>query len=229
MYQSALAIYAAKSADEGDASGVINSNRWEESIKLATGGIEKYRGKAIVLPYGYTYSQFSDELGKRIDTIMESGRLAKGVTVARAGPAARGGGRRPLRLQGGRRDPGRQGQPAGDRRLQRGDAVPHLRHRAGERHACRAPPSSPPQAGEPDRARRAQGRRASDGGFGRRSAVSLDLYERETADRIGTHGAGAEPEAGAFDGFMRGAGLTTMRTSRAPALDRHARRGGARS
>jgi len=83
MYQAALAIYAAKSADEGDATGVINSNRWDESIKLATGGIEKYRGKAIVLPYGLTYSQFRDELGKRIDTVMESGRLAKDVDRAR--------------------------------------------------------------------------------------------------------------------------------------------------
>lgn len=80
MYQSATAIYAAKSADEGDASGVINSNRWEESIKLATGGIEKYRGKAIVLPYGFTYSQFRDNLGKRIETLMDSGQLAPEVT-----------------------------------------------------------------------------------------------------------------------------------------------------
>ncbi len=83
MYQSALAIYAAKSSDEGDASGVINTSRWDESIKLATGGVEKYRGKAIVLPYGMTYSQFRDELGKRIDTVMESGRLAKEVDRGR--------------------------------------------------------------------------------------------------------------------------------------------------
>lgn len=81
MYQAALAIYAAKSSDEGDASGVINSGRWEEAMRLATGGIEKYKGKAVVLPYGYEYSQFRDELGKRIQTISESGRLAKGVTI----------------------------------------------------------------------------------------------------------------------------------------------------
>lgn len=79
MYQASVAIYAAKAAEEGDASGVINTGRMEESIRLATGGIEKYRGRAIVLPYGYEYSQFRDELGKRIATVVESGRMAPNV------------------------------------------------------------------------------------------------------------------------------------------------------
>lgn len=81
--QASKAIYAAKSSEEGDASGVLNVNRWEESIRLATGGIEKYQGKAIVLPYGHSYSMFRDELSKRIDTVVESGRLAEGVTRAK--------------------------------------------------------------------------------------------------------------------------------------------------
>lgn len=83
VYQAALAIYAKKSSDEGDASAVINSSRWDESIKLATGGIEKYRGKAIVLPYGYEYGQFRDGLNARIDTIVEGGQLAKDLTKGR--------------------------------------------------------------------------------------------------------------------------------------------------
>lgn len=82
MYQAALAIYAAKSADEGDASAVINSSRWEDAIHLATGGIEKYKGKGTVLPYGYEYGQFVDGLRARIDTLAEQGRLPDGVTRA---------------------------------------------------------------------------------------------------------------------------------------------------
>lgn len=80
MYQSALAIYAAKSVDEGDATGVINTGRWDESIRLATGGIEKHKGKAIVLPYGYEYGQFRDGLRARIDLMLERGGLAPNVT-----------------------------------------------------------------------------------------------------------------------------------------------------
>ena len=76
LYQASVQIYAAKSADEGDGSGVLNSSRWDESMRLATGGIEKYRGKAIQLPYGQSYSAFTDELGKRIGFILESGRLS---------------------------------------------------------------------------------------------------------------------------------------------------------
>jgi hypothetical protein len=80
MYQSALAIYAAKSVDEGDATAVMNSGRWDESIRLATGGIEKHKGKAIVLPYGYEYGQFRDGLRARIDLMLERGTLAPNVT-----------------------------------------------------------------------------------------------------------------------------------------------------
>lgn len=80
MYQSALAIYAKKSVDVGDASGVIDNNRWNEAIKLATGGIEKYNGKATVLPYGYEYGQFKDGLTQRIDQVVAQGGLGDTVT-----------------------------------------------------------------------------------------------------------------------------------------------------
>lgn len=83
MYQSALAIYAKKSSDEGDATGVLNGSRWEDAMRLATGGIEKYNGKAIVLPYGFEYGQFRDGLSKRVDQVVDSGRLAPGMTKDR--------------------------------------------------------------------------------------------------------------------------------------------------
>lgn len=82
MYQSAMAIYAAKSVDEGDSTGVINTGRWEESIRLATGGIEKHKGRAITLPYGYEYGQFTDALRSRIDLVVEQGRLKAGQSRA---------------------------------------------------------------------------------------------------------------------------------------------------
>lgn len=83
MYQAALAIYAAKSVDEGDSTGVINTGRWEESIRLATGGIEKHKGKAIVLPYGQEYGQFRDGLRARIDLLVDAGRLGPNITASR--------------------------------------------------------------------------------------------------------------------------------------------------
>lgn len=82
-YQTAQAIYAAKAAQAGDYSQVLDSSRWEESIKLATGGIDKYNGKAIVLPWGQDYGQFRDGLNLRIQDVLTSGRLAEGMTASK--------------------------------------------------------------------------------------------------------------------------------------------------
>lgn len=79
-YQTAQAIYAAKSAEAGDASGTIDSARWKESIKLATGGIERYRGKSVVMPWGVDYGAFKDGVAQRVEEIATSGRLTEGVT-----------------------------------------------------------------------------------------------------------------------------------------------------
>lgn len=82
-YQAALAIYAAKSAEEGDASGEIDNDRWEESIQLATGGIDRWNGKSVVMPYGQDKGEFKDNLYRRIDSLMDSGRLAEGVSASK--------------------------------------------------------------------------------------------------------------------------------------------------
>jgi hypothetical protein len=82
-YQTASAIYAAKSSKAGDFSQVLDSNRWEESIKLATGGIDKYNGKAIVLPWGQDYGQFRDGLNMRLQDVWASGRMADGMTMSK--------------------------------------------------------------------------------------------------------------------------------------------------
>lgn len=82
-YQTAQAIYAAKSAQAGDYSQVLDSSRWEDSIRLATGGIDKYNGKAIVLPWGQEYGQFRDGLNIRLQDIWASGRLDEGMTMSK--------------------------------------------------------------------------------------------------------------------------------------------------
>lgn len=83
FYQSAKAIYAAKSVEEGDYSGVINSRRWDSAMELATGGIEKYKGRAIVMPYGVKYGDFKDGLKPRLASLAGSGRLPDGWTPER--------------------------------------------------------------------------------------------------------------------------------------------------
>lgn len=80
MEQATAAIYAKLSADAGDNSGVLDSSRFEKAAALATGGIQKWNGKNLVLPYGYERGQFKSELSKRLDIIADSGRLADGVT-----------------------------------------------------------------------------------------------------------------------------------------------------
>lgn len=74
-YQTAQAIYAAKSADAGDARGNLDPKRWEESIKLATGGVERWNGKSTIMPYWLNRSQFRDELKSRVDALAASGQL----------------------------------------------------------------------------------------------------------------------------------------------------------
>lgn len=71
--QTAKAIYAARSAEEGDYSGVIDSKRWKAAINLATGGIESHNGSKIVLPYGVPYDKFQNALQGQVDRIVKDG------------------------------------------------------------------------------------------------------------------------------------------------------------
>lgn len=81
--QTAKAIYAARTVEAGDSTGVLDGSRWEESIKLATGGIDKWNGKGIVMPWGYSKGQFKDSLYTRIDDLVDSERLQKDVTASK--------------------------------------------------------------------------------------------------------------------------------------------------
>lgn len=79
-YQAAKSIYAAKSAEEGDYSGEFNGKRWDTAMNLATGGIDSYKGRSIVLPYGVKIGDFKDGLKQRIPALIASGRLTDGWT-----------------------------------------------------------------------------------------------------------------------------------------------------
>lgn len=70
--QTAKAIYAARSAEDGDYSGDMNSKRWKSAIALATGGIENYNGAKIVMPYGMPFDTFQNTLKDRVDSLTKT-------------------------------------------------------------------------------------------------------------------------------------------------------------
>ena len=82
-YQATRSIYAALAAKEGDASGVINSDRLDQAFKLATGGVEKYNGKGTVMPYGMTRSEFKDQMDIRLNMLAGTKQLAEGMTKSK--------------------------------------------------------------------------------------------------------------------------------------------------
>lgn len=82
MYQTAQAIYAAKVSDKGDNSGILDTDSWNSAIKLATGGVERYNGHSVVLPWGMPIKDFRDQLDTRLQQIAASGALANGVTAS---------------------------------------------------------------------------------------------------------------------------------------------------
>lgn len=81
MYQGARSIYAKLSADAGDKdTKQVDGERWEEAIRLATGGIEKYQGRATPMPYGMPIGTFKDEVRRRTEDMETAGTLPPGIT-----------------------------------------------------------------------------------------------------------------------------------------------------
>jgi hypothetical protein len=84
-YQTARAIYAKLSVDAGDKDTAVydsdKTHRWESAIQLATGGIGEYRGARLPLPYGKTQDQFHDEMNRRLDMFIESGKMPPELSV----------------------------------------------------------------------------------------------------------------------------------------------------
>lgn len=79
-YQTAKAIYAAKSSEQGDYSADFNGKRWDEAMSMATGKIESHKGGSIVMPYGQDYGTFKDGLKARSTALIASGQIGAGWT-----------------------------------------------------------------------------------------------------------------------------------------------------
>lgn len=65
VFQVARAIYAARTSEEGDDSGILATPRWKAAMELASGGIAQHGGQKIVLPYGMPLDTFKDQLRQR--------------------------------------------------------------------------------------------------------------------------------------------------------------------
>jgi len=75
-FQAARAIYAALSVDAGDRdTSVLDRDRWDQAIDMATGGVQRYRGRNLLMPYGFDLSQFADGLARRVEDLLETGRV----------------------------------------------------------------------------------------------------------------------------------------------------------
>jgi hypothetical protein len=62
LYQAAKAYYAAKSAQEGDYSGALNSSRWSDAVDAVVGGISTVNGGKVRRPWGVDETAFKDKL-----------------------------------------------------------------------------------------------------------------------------------------------------------------------
>jgi len=84
FYQTSKAIYAALASEAGDKdTRVLERSRFEDAMKLATGGVDRYKGRNFVLPWGHTYGQFKDGVKERIDLLEKSGALSKDMPASR--------------------------------------------------------------------------------------------------------------------------------------------------
>lgn len=72
FYQATKAVYAARSAEEGDYSGTLDAKRWQAAVQLATGGVQPHNGARIVMPYGMAYDVFQNTLKSRVDDLVRT-------------------------------------------------------------------------------------------------------------------------------------------------------------
>lgn len=83
-YQTAKAIYAALSAKSADKdTSVLDSERWKESIRMATGEIIDYKGKYTPIPWGISPGDFKDGVAARVNSLVLSGRLNDNMTASK--------------------------------------------------------------------------------------------------------------------------------------------------
>jgi hypothetical protein len=74
-FQSAKAVYAALSTDEGDYSGELRPARWQMAVNLATGGATNFNGAKVVRPYGMREDDFKNAVYTEMGRLASSGRV----------------------------------------------------------------------------------------------------------------------------------------------------------
>lgn len=74
-FNSARALYAKLSADEGAYTGEFDDNRWRRAVELATGGSAEFNGARVVLPYGMQEGEFKNAVFSELGKLAASGRV----------------------------------------------------------------------------------------------------------------------------------------------------------
>ena len=83
-YQTAKAIYAALSQQAGDPdTSVFDRGRWEDAVRMATGGTVRRNSSTFLKPHGMTEGEFADQFDLRLRALVQSGRLEPGMTMSK--------------------------------------------------------------------------------------------------------------------------------------------------
>lgn len=83
-YQATRAIYAKLASDKGlKDTKTLDTGLWEQAFALATGGVERYNGAHIPLPYGMDKARFVGEVRRRTEDMEAAGVLPAGVAAAK--------------------------------------------------------------------------------------------------------------------------------------------------
>jgi hypothetical protein len=96
-FQTAKAIYATLSQAAGDPdTSIFDRDRWDASMKMATGGALRLGSSTILKPRGMTDGDFADQRDLRLRALHQSGVLDPGMTMSKLrdmGLRNEGGGR----------------------------------------------------------------------------------------------------------------------------------------
>lgn len=83
-YQTAKSIYAALSQAAGDRdTSLFEPSRWDDAIRMATGGAVTRNKTTFLKPHAMTEGEFADQMDLRMRALIQSGRLGPQMTMSR--------------------------------------------------------------------------------------------------------------------------------------------------
>ena len=81
LYQATKSIYAKLASDKGvKDTKQLDGDLWEQATLLATGGVEKYNGRTLPMPYGMDLGEFRAQVRRRTEDMAAAGALPEGIT-----------------------------------------------------------------------------------------------------------------------------------------------------